>query len=112
MDIDQGQAPLRRDNRSNPSLHNTPPIGGPLAIFFPSPGHKLSHRGETLANFWSPGQMDTNQRRTKLGRGGALAAVGRQNLTEEGGGGGVTASLRRNKMTEGLTNYVAHRPFI
>ena len=48
MDIDQVRAPLRRGNHRNPSLHDIPPMGGPLAIFFPTPGHKFSHRGEPL----------------------------------------------------------------
>ena len=34
MDTNQVWARLRRGNHSNPSPHNIPPRGGPLAIFF------------------------------------------------------------------------------
>ena len=34
METNQGWAPLRRGNHSNPSPHDILPRGGPLAIFF------------------------------------------------------------------------------
>ena len=52
MDTDQGRAQLCMGNHNNPSLHNTPPRGGTPSNFFPRPGHKFSHRGETLAKCW------------------------------------------------------------
>ena len=55
MDTDQVRAPLRRGNHSNPSPHDIPPMGGLLAIFFPRPRHKLSHRVETPRKFWFTG---------------------------------------------------------
>ena len=69
MDTDQGRVHLCKGNHINPPPHNIPPRGGPLANFFPKPGHKFSHRGEHLENFGLPGRMDTDQGQDHLCRG-------------------------------------------
>ena len=78
MDINQGWAPLRWGNHRNPSLHNTPPRGGPLANFFRGRGTNSPIGGESLAKFWPQvaGQLNPfpSNREIKLG-GGEMPAV-------------------------------------
>ena len=86
MDIYQGRAPLRRGNHSNPSPHKILPREGTPRNKFRGWGRNSPIGKKPLASFGSLGWMDTNQGRTKLGRGGAPVAVGGRKLTEEGGG--------------------------
>ena len=60
MDTDQFQAPLRRGNHINPSLHNIPPRGVPLAIFFQCRAKNSPIGGNPWQNFRLPGRISTN----------------------------------------------------
>ena len=70
MDTDQDQAPLYRGKYRNLSPHDTPPRGVTPRNVFQGQGKNAPIGGKTLEEIGLPELMETNQGRTKLGRGG------------------------------------------